>query len=321
MIHLSISSTIQGKSTSNNCGKKMKYPEKKIYFIYGNEENRLNECRLELVDHFLSKEEREQNYVEFSPTPSRKKQSLSQIMPDLLGELGTVSFFPDSRRVVVVYNIEDLYMKKEESQAKAAQEAYFIKYLEDQLLESNNILILVNVEDYEQNLRVNEKSNLSKALKKLGHVETFTDRPLKWNLEDAIRERDLLKSLEIIHAWMTKNEESAKRSIFSSLLKQIVLMLQAKVISKRVNVYQEDPSQTLFPKDLKYNLSHEKDFIRRRIEKGQKLYTVTELTEALQKLLKINIILYPQTTDLYVPDFQLVIEHFFVDFMKRRKRI
>lgn len=310
----------------------MKYPEKKIYFLYGNSENKLNDCRLELVEHFLSKEEREENYIEFSPKSSRKKQSLSQIMPDLLGELGTVSFFPDSRRVVVVYNLEELYLPssksksgkktKDESQGKAAREAYFIKYLEDQLLTSNNILIIVNVEDYEDNLRVSEKSNLFKALNKLGHTLTkpFSTRSLLWNLEDAVRDRNLKNSLEIIRNWMQKDENSAKRSIFYVLLKQIILMLQAKVKLKKTDKF-TDMSQTLFPKTLKYNLSKEMDFMQKKVMEGQKRYTVAELTDALPKLLKINIILYPRTSDLYVPDFQLVIEHFFVDFMKRDKQI
>jgi hypothetical protein len=308
----------------------MKYPEEQIYFLYGNEENKLNDCRLEIVEHFLSKEEREENYIEFSPKSSRKKQSLEQVMPDLLGELGTVSFFPDSRRVAVVYNLEELYISssksksekktKENSKGKRAREPYFIKYLEDQLLKSNNVLIIVNVEDLEDNVRVDVNSTLFKALKKLGHHEKFSDRPLMWNLEDALRERNLVKSLEIIRVWMQKDESSARRGIFLVFVKQIILMLQAKVRLKKTDTY-TDPSQTLSPQNLKYNLSKEKDFVQKKIMEGQKHYTVLELMDALQKLVKINIILYPRTSDLYVPDFQLVIEHFIVDFMKRNKRI
>ncbi|MBN1899889.1 hypothetical protein JW926_01020 [Candidatus Sumerlaeota bacterium] len=310
----------------------MKYPEKNLYFLYGNDESKLNECRMYLVENFLTKEEREENYIEFSPKPSRKKQSLTEIMPDLLAELGTVSFFPDSRRVIVVYNLEELYhlsfssksspgkKKKKEGKDEPSREAYFIKYLEDQLLKSSNILILVNVENYEENLRVNEKSNLFKAFRKLGHDEKFSERRLSWDFEDAFRERNLSKSLEIIRSWMRKNEDSAKKGIFNSLLKQITLMLQAKVEqSKRTNI-NADLSQLLFPQNLKFHISKEQDFIQKKIRRRQKNYTVSELMDALQKLLKINAILYPRTSDLYVPDFQLVIEHFIIDLIKNKKR-
>jgi len=308
----------------------MKFPQKQIYFFYGNEEERLNQARVELVSLLLSREEREENYVEFSPSPAKKYLPLASVMPELLAELGTMSFFPDSKRVVVVYNLQELYRNREKplpmektEKKTITSEAYFITYLQDQLPQTNNVLILMNVEDLEENIRIDENSTLVKALVKLGHHEhkQFSSTALRFKLDDALRERNLQKTIEITRSWMQKDEDSAKRGIFQVTLKQIILMLQAKIRLKRkdkLNV-QSDLAKILFPQDLKYNIFKEKDFVQKKIMDGQERYTTGELMEALQKLLPVNQYLYPLTTDVYVPDFQIVMERFFVELMSRRR--
>jgi len=319
----------------------MKFPEKQIYFFYGNEEERLNQARVELVSFLLTREEREENYVEFSPSATKKYLPLASVMPELLAELGTMSFFPDSKRVVVVYNLQELYggergkrkppAEKEEKEEKGEKEekkkitpeAYFIKYLQDQLPQTHNVLILINVEDLEENIRIAENSTLVKALVKLGHHEhkQFSSTALRFKLEDAIRERNLPKTIDISRSWIEKDEESSRRGIFQATLKLIILMLQAKISLKKKETFnlQSDLTKTLFPQDLKFNYFKEHDFVQKKIMEGQKRYTTGELTEALRKLLPINQYLYPQTTDPYVPDFQIIMERFFVELISQRR--
>ena len=319
----------------------MKFPKKQIYFFYGNEEEKLNQARVELVSFLLSKEEREQNYVEFSPSGMKKHLPLASIMPELLADLGTMSFFPDSKRVIVVYNLQELYggergkrrpprekgkkgkKGEKEEKGKITPEAYFIKYLQDQLPETNNVLILINVEDLEENIRIAENSTLVKALVKLGHHEhkQFSSRALRWDLEDALKERNLQKTVEITRSWIDKDEKSARRGIFQVTLRLMILMLQAKISLKKKDTFnlQSDLIKTLFPHDLEYNYLKEHDFVQKKIMEGQKRYTTGELMEALQKLLPINQYLYPLTTDPYVPDFQIVMERFFVELIGRRR--
>ena len=304
----------------------MKFPQKQVYFFYGNEEDKLNRARTELVDFFLPREEREENYSEFSPPSHMKRLQLSSVMPQLLAELGTISFFPDSRRVVVVYNLDELYLRKKKKtrgksasgqKGKVPHEAYFIKYLEDQLPQTNNVLILVNLEDYEENRRVGEKSNLVKAIAKLGHLEKYYSRPLKWDLEDAIREKNFNKTMEVMRSWFQKDPESASRGLFYTILKQIVLMLQAKVILKKKSAFSLDNelSSILFPPDITYNFQDQHSFLQKKLKTAQKRYSTADLTRALQKLLEINTYLYPQTTDVFVPDFQIMMEQFLVEWM------
>jgi len=316
----------------------MKFPQKQIYFFYGNEEERLNQARLELVSFLLPKEEREENYVEFSPSATKKYLPLASIMPELLAELGTMSFFPDSKRVVIVYNLQELYggergkrrpprekgeKGEKEEKGKITPEAYFIKYLQDQLPQTNNVLILINVEDLEENIRIAENSTLVKALVKLGHHEhkQFSSTALKFKLEDAIRERNLPKTIDISRSWIEKDEKSSSRGIFQSTLRMMILMLQAKISLKKKDTFnlQSDLTKTLFPQDLKYNYLKEHDFVQKKVMDGQKRYSTGELMEALQKLLSINQYLYPLTTDPYVPDFQIVMERFFVELISQRR--
>ncbi len=306
----------------------MKFPHKQIYFFYGNEEERLNEARRELVDSLLSKEEREENYAEFFPPPQKKRLLLGKIMPDLLAELGTISFFPDSRRVAVVYNLDELFRrkfsygskKKKTTTAKKMETdvvAYFIKYLEYQLLKTNNVLILINVEDYEQNRRVGEKSKLVMAIRKIGYIAKFASTPLTWDFEDALRGRNLSGAIEITRRWFKKDAHNARKFIFYSMVRQIILMLQAKVSSKKRAEFQLNPElyNALFPDDLKINIARERDFLQRKIKDGMRHYSITELTTALRKLLDINVFLYPRTTDIYVPDIQVIYEKFLVELM------
>jgi len=276
--------------------------------------------------------------VEFSPSATKKYLPLASIMPELLAELGTMSFFPDSKRVVIVYNLQELYggergkrrpprekgeKGEKEEKGKITPESYFIKYLQDQLPQTNNVLILINVEDLEENIRIAENSTLVKALVKLGHHEhkQFSSRALRWDLEDALRERNLQKTIDISRSWMDKDQDSARRGIFQVTLRMMILMLQAKISLKKKDTFnlQSDLTKTLFPQDLKYNYLKEHDFVQKKVMDGQKRYSTGELMEALQKLLSINQYLYPLTTDPYVPDFQIVMERFFVELISQRR--
>lgn len=305
----------------------MKKSKRQIYLLYGNDQEKLNKARTDLVASFLSREEREENYVEFYPPGNQKTVPLSRVMPDLLAELGTVSFFQDSRRVVVLYNLKEIFSsrsskgpKKKQSKAeKLSHEAYFIKYLEDQLPQTDNIIILVNTEDFEKRLRINLKSNLLRALSKIAHIEKYSAGALVFAFEDALRNRDLTSTLAVLREWFGKEPETARRSAFYSLVRQISLILQVKVMEKMGGGYPVDSDirQLLFPSDMMINYQKERDFNQKKIKRGARLYTTGELISSLRKLLEMNVYIYPSTTDEFVPDIQIVYEQFLVELMAR----
>ena len=304
---------------------------KLIYFLHGNMANDLNERRREIVNKALSREEREENYVEFSPKANRKKTELKSILPDLISEMGTVSFFPDSKRVAVVYNLDELYMKKRKGKAKKSsgkkkgkkesREAFFIRYLEEDLPQTGNILIIVNNENLEENDRINKKSRLYKAIYKLGEVEEFSSKPLMWDFQDAIHNRKLVDALKIADKWMAKDRNSGKNSIVNILIREIILMLQVKVSEKITPGWggnYAETMETFFPKDLRYNYTNLKSYPAQKLKRSRKNYTVAELNRALENLLEINKHLFPLTTDPYVPDIKILIEKFLVEMMSRK---
>jgi len=311
------------------------FPKKPVYLLYGNEEEKLNEDRCAIVDMYLPREKREENYREFTPKASQTKLLLASFMPELLAELGTISFFPDSCRVIVIYNLAELYGRKtssEEEQSedspklwkgKGSPEPYFIKYLEEELPETNNILIFQNTEDPDKNLRVNEKGNIFKTIVKSGHKIKHFSNPINWRLEDAILKRNLPEALNILREWMEKEPETARSKVFQSLVKRIVLLLQAKVIAvkKRKIESISELEETLFPGGMTYNLLGEHPWIQSKIEEGSVRFTMAELTRALQKILEIGTYVFPKTTDVYVPDMQIVYERFFVEFLSGSKEI
>jgi DNA polymerase III delta subunit len=305
------------------------FPKKPIYLLYGNEEEKLNEDRCSIVEMYLPREKREENYREFTPKASQTRLPLASFMPELLAELGTISFFPDSCRVIVIYNLAELYGRKASSdeepsedspklwKGKVSPEVYFIKYLEKELPDTSNILIFQNTEDPDKNLRVNEKGNIFKTITKSGHKIKHFSNPINWRLEDAIMKRNLPEALNILRQWMEKDPDTARSKVFQSLVKRIVLLLQAKVITAKKKKIESvsELEETLFPDGMTYNLLNEHPWIQSKIEEGSARYTMTELTRALQKTLEIGTYVFPKTTDVYVPDMQIVYERFLVEFL------
>lgn len=308
----------------------MNFPKKQVYLLHGNEENAINNDRCEIVDAFLSKDEREENYKEFSPKGNQTRVSLPDILPDLMMELGTISFFPGSRRVVVIYNLDELFgakratsaaQKKESGKkprkSKASQESYFIHYLEESLPTTPNVIIFQNIEDEEENIKVNEKSALCMAIHKLGHSIKHSCLPLAWQLERAVNDRDLKSALKIVKEWFLKDNDGARNKIYNSLWRAIVFLLQAKVIGakKKQMLSADQMHQVLFPSNLKYNLLSKPSGAQTFIESASNKYSTAELNAALNKLLPIGGYVFPRTTDLYVPDIQIIFEKFLVELI------
>ena len=314
----------------------MKFPKKQIYLLHGNDESNLNNDRCEVVDAFLIKEERGENYKEFSPKGTKTRVNLSEILPELLMELGTISFFPNSRRVVVVYNLDELYGAKRSSSGAASKkdsdkktrksdkpnhEARLIEYLEKSLPVTNNVIIFQSAEDAENNLRVKEQSPLYKTISKHGHIIEHTVMPLAWQLENTIKDRDLKSALNIRKIWYMKDSDGASNKIFYSLLRSIVLLLQAKVIDskRKQRMPLEQIRHVFFPSEIKYNILGLPPKVRSYIEEASKNYTIAELNAGLDKLLLIGCYVYPRTTDLYVPDLQLLFDKFLIEFIGETK--
>ncbi|HPB30306.1 MAG TPA: hypothetical protein PLB62_02520 [Candidatus Sumerlaeota bacterium] len=315
-----------------------------VFFLYGNEEDQLVQERLRILDQCLPSDQREENLVEFYPQGNQKTLNLGKIIGDLLSELGTVSFFLDSRRVVILYNLQELYIRRgrdtsageeedsEDNESdKAApaspkgqknpqnisSESMLIRYIEEQLPETPNVLIIVNVEDYEKNQRVDLNAPLVKALSRVGQVKKFASGALIFTMEDSIRERDLRKALDALEKWFKRDPESARRNVFYSILKQLTLLLQAKVMESRrfgAEIKEED-REMIFPSSLKYNLLKERDFNQRKVIRGAKMYSTSELIRGMENLLHLNQYIYPMTTDQFVPDIKIMYEKFLLELL------
>lgn len=310
----------------------MKHSQKQIYLLHGNDEIKLNDVRCQIVDSLLAKEEREENLKEYSPKGLKTRVYLPEILQELMMELGTISFFPDSRRVVVIYNLDELYSSKRSSSSaaqkkesdkksrksdKPSNEARLVKYLEESLQSTNNIIIFQNAEDKEDYIWVNQHGALYKTIIKLGEKFEHSVQPLSWQLEKTINERDLKGALNIVKTWFMKDSDGARSKIYNSLCKTILLLLQAKVIAskRKQRMPLDQMRQMFFPSDLKYNLLDKNQKGSSYIEKASEKYTIAELNSGLNKLLPIGSYVYPRTTDLYVPDMQFLYEKFLVEFI------
>ena len=81
----------------------------------------------------------------------------------------------------------------------------------------------------------------------------------------------------------------------------------------------EQIRHVFFPSEIKYNILGLPPKVRSYIEEASKNYTIAELNAGLDKLLLIGCYVYPRTTDLYVPDLQLLFDKFLIEFIVETK--
>ncbi len=290
-----------------------------IYLLHGDNEARINDGKLALISKHLSPELRSHNYNEFSPTAPRWAVSLASILADLISELSMPSLLPDAKRVVVVYNLSELYQKARKrtnstnDKKKNTSMQYLLDFLAGSFQHVPNVLILVAVEDQAKRRSLNKKSPLYALVKKNGIVQEMSDKPLAYRLTDALLTQNTSQCIKVFRQWFTSHEK-ARQSIFRTVLNNIHLLLQAKILNVKQTALATDKQlkKTLFPKEFQGNILHQHAYRRKKFQDAASLYSTTQLTYALKYLVRLNTALYPVQQDRYVPDVQVMFELFFL---------
>jgi hypothetical protein len=293
-----------------------------IYLLHGDNEARINEAKLRLIGKHLSPELRAHNLTEFSPVGQRWITSLEPILAELISELSLPSLLPEANRVVVVYNLADLYQKKarkgpESAKGTKTKETAALKYLLDFLAgpfqHSPNVLILVATEEQGKYRTLNKKSPLYVLVKKTGIIQEISDRPLRYRLTDALLAQDTPQCIKAFRQWFASYDK-ARQDIFKSVLSDIHLLLQAKILNAKETSFGANKQlrHILFPKELQANIVQQHPYRKKKFQDAALQYSTTQLTCALKYLLRLNRALYPLQYDRYVPDVQVMFEVFLV---------
>ncbi|MFH0795191.1 MAG: hypothetical protein V2A74_14300, partial [bacterium] len=260
----------------------------------------------------------------------RRSQSLRNLLPELVNECSTVSFFPGSRRVIVVENLSELFNpRRSRSKRKAKStggeatasrppaetaESAFARFVTRTLPETNAVLIFLAFEDEVRGKTVDEKSDLYALFRSEGTIHRFKENPILFRFTDALLARDSVGALDCFRAWYKAGETA--NQIFAACLKTVRLLLQARIVQARGEaVGSETLDREYFPEDRSQNLFQVHEFVRKKHLKAARLFSTAELQKALEQLLELNRTMYPSGEDLYVADLQSQFEIFLIDFL------
>ena len=304
-----------------------RYP--KLYLIFGSDPVRVHNERVRIVSEVLPREHRAENLTEIEPAANRQLR-LRQIAADLVAELATPSFFPEVPRVIVVEQLGDLFSSDDAGEAKQSAGRgrrskkgagggetdvveYFCKFLERNLTQMSNILILVALEEPEKWRKVQTNSRLYKTVQSLGRIQSFKQPATIFRLTDAFSSRDLRTALQVLPDILDLDDGAG--SVMRMLTRQVRFLIQAKLLGRAANAGDEAKAlaEKYFPPERGLNLLLEHEFVRGKILQAASRWTITELNALLPKLERLGKAVYPTAADTYVPDLDTELQLFLVE--------
>ena len=282
------------------------------FLFHGENEVEIHRERVSLIQSLLPPEEGRENVTEFEP-PQGRLLSLKSVASDLMADLSMLSLLPDSKRIAVVYNLENFYSEKG---ATSDIEPYFARFLEKELPGTNNIVIFVNIESFEKKRIINKKSILYSVISKIGVVREFKETPFLWEIEPQILQRNAPACISLFRNW-TKKDSGAPRKIFYLLVKIVNLLIQMKGFQNKDNEFKNKPGleKEIFPQKMSQNIRTLKPFLQKRYQNAADLFSMDKLIWANKRLLEINKVVFPKSDDPYVPDLITVLEIFILNFL------
>lgn len=292
-----------------------------IYLYYGDDEAAINEAKIRLIQQLVPPEKREHNLSEFTPTANRFTLPLRQIMADLIAELSTASLFKDSFRLTVVYNLDAFYQESEEGKEKTKAPKKspvdsFIDFLQHQFFKRSNVLIFICQENFDKGRWINATSPLLTFIKSHGYVTAFRSQ-LRQNFIDSLLARDGLQAVKDFRRWWARTKSPVP--VFNALLNTIELLLQAKLVSerKRYLLAEQDLKEKFLKRSMTVSIYKEYPSRQQKFLRAAENFSLRHLLAAMEKLLELNIYVFPQQSDRYVPDIQPLLETFILNFTAR----
>ncbi len=298
-----------------------------VYHIHGSDAKWVTQQRETLLKQLIPAEMRDENLLELFST-SNQPLKLNDVLPEVLSELSTIPFLPDSRRVVVVHNLADFLAggssggrkKKSASEKKATRrmtpDEELAHFIERDLTATTNVLVFSTLIEVERGQRMDTDSALYKIIAPpVGQVIKPTHReddPI-FLMSDALCRRNAigcLKQFRIIY------REDARGRIFNEILRNVRFLLQARILERveGKGSAKDVIEMKYLPNDKRLNLYQQHPFVQKKIRENATRFQLRELMVALDQLLKINAALVPSQKDVYVPDVQLMLETFIVSF-------
>ena len=306
-------------------------PSTKLHLICGDDEVAMERHKQAIVEAHLSREEREENYQEISP--SSANGALERVVGDVISELSTVSFLPDVKRVVTLYGVSDFFdakatasrRKKKESATKAAAAAkresgseYLARFIERELPQLPAVLVIMVLEDYEKWKRVNTDNPVVALAQRGGGFVQYREQGVQFAFFDALFARRGGDALVLWRRWLENTGNTPKP--YNQLAVQLRLLIQAKTTLspqlKARGISRERFAKEFLPLEADRNVtSLRPEWRKEKLQRAAAGFTFQELLSAYEKLETLQKFAIPLLSDPYVPDKKLMAELWILEFV------
>lgn len=303
-----------------------RYPKVPVYLFYGNRTGEILKARDEVLDMLIDREARFEGLTEYQSQGQAYGVEMNKLLPDIAGDLSTLSFIPGAQKVVVVTNPLELYTAgaarprkakpKKKSTAKSRTKAAppkpksdgeeYLRWIEKDLKETGNHLILIAHEDESAGREVNDRHPIFQTIGRMGHFQKFRDTKAFWRIEDSLIARDAKNCLSAIEdLWKPGKGDS---NVYGAVVRCLRFMLQANIGRER-NVGNDATKLALyFPSRAQFSLYRAGDFVQRKYTARALPYRTGSLLEAYEEVLEVYKALRPRPGETYVADARLLLE-------------
>lgn len=306
------------------------FPEVPVYLFYGNQVDAVLRARDQVVDAFLPAELRDENLTEYRAAGNRFGIDLIKTLPQIAGDLDTLSLIAESAKIAVVINPAELFAgagrarrparkkkaprrtatkskaKPKDENAESDREAAALRWMTEVLPGTGNRLVLIAHEDESEGREVSDRSSLFQTIARIGHTQAFRDSKAFFRIEDALMRRDapgLMRAIDDL--WKPGKGDQA---VYGGVVRCMRFMLQANIIRERDLAEDSERAVLLLPARAQFNILRGSDWVRRKYLSRPPAYRTTALLEAYREMLSVYRALRPTLEDLHVAEARPLLE-------------
>ena len=284
-----------------------------LYLVHGNNLVDVNEARLQLVEQLLSREERETGLAEIAP-PANQPLTLDRFLSEILDELGTTSFIRGSKRVVVIYNLQELMSArrgkarpkagaKKGKPAKKDRMAVLVEWLENELPTTGNIAIFVCEEDDLKGKMLREDAPLVQLAHRKGTVITKREKAIQFEFDDHLLNGNAPAALKVFRDWVKRSagDSGSRLRIYSTISQMLELLFQARCVQEGKR--EGKPMGQLMVADFP-SLEKIPAWKAKKIHQTAQRFPLPALKEMIEDANRLQRVMYPSGEEDYVPDWE-----------------